>query len=143
MSNKNQGLPVRNPLTHRAHRRQVLWQILLPLAIGVIAMLVFTVLAATAQAGKASLWADISIIFLIIPLMAVCLLFLALTAGLIYLFMRLSGLIPSYARQAQDFILRLGQRVRRGADASSEPLLRYHSFVAALRALRRRKPAAG
>jgi hypothetical protein len=134
-------LPERNPETHKAHSRQVLWQVTVPLAIGVILALVFAVLATMAGPAEASLWADISLIFILIPLMVVALLFIALFAAMGYGVYRLLQILPLYARRAQVFVFKLGQRVRTGSDLAVEPILRIHSFRAGVRALRR-KPGA-
>jgi hypothetical protein len=125
-------------MTHKAHRRQVLWQVILPLVLGVVIVLVFAVLASLAGDAEASLWADISIIFLLIPLMAVSLLFVLLFSGMVYVLLRLLRIIPSYARKAQVLAFKVEQRARKVANLAAEPILRYHSFVAAMRALRQR-----
>jgi hypothetical protein len=131
-------LPERNPVTHKAHGRQVLWQITLPLALGVVAVLVLAVLAGLASEAEAGLWADISIIFLLIPTMFVALLFLLLVAGIIYALLRLLQILPRYALIAQNFVYKVEHRARSGANLAAEPILRYHSFVAAVRTLFRR-----
>jgi hypothetical protein len=131
-------LPERNPVTHKVHGRQVLWQITLPLVVGVVVVLVLAVLAGMAGEAEASLWADISVIFLLIPTMLVALLFLLLFAGLIYILLRALKIIPNYARIVQNFIYKVERRVRSGANKAAEPIFRYHSFVAAVRTLFRR-----
>lgn len=130
-------LPERNPETQKAHSRQVLWQITLPIAIGVIVALVFAVLATMAGPAEASLWADISLIFILIPLMVVSLMFIALFAAMGYGVYRLLQILPGYARRGQDLALKLEQRVRTGSDLAVEPILRVHSWRASIRALRR------
>jgi len=131
-------LPGRNPLTHKAHGRQVLWQITLPIALGMVVVLVLAVLAGMASEANASLWADISVIFLLIPTMLVALLFLLLFAGLIYALVRILQILPRYALIAQNFVYKVEGRARSGANLAAEPILRYHSFVAVVRTLFRR-----
>jgi hypothetical protein len=128
-------LPERNPVTHKTHGRQVLWQITLPLVLGVVVVLALAVLAGLAGEAEASLWADISVIFLLIPTMLVALLFLLLVAGLIYVLLRLLKILPRYGLIAQNFVYKVEHRARSGANLAAEPILRYHSFVAAVRTL--------
>jgi hypothetical protein len=131
------ALPPRNPITHKAHNREVFYQITLPLVIGIVTALFFAVLATQATASTASTWADISLIMLIIPTMIVALLFLLLTAGTIYLMIKLLPLIPPYARLTQEWFTYISFRVRIVADKSVEPFLRVHSYLASVRAFRR------
>ncbi len=127
----------RNPVTQRSHTRQKAWQITLPLLLGVIVALVFAILAGLAQAGDASRWADIALIFLLIPVMVVTLLFLAFFAALVYLMLRLLRIVPPFALKVQDVFAQIEQRVRIGANLTVEPFLRVQSWLAALRVLRR------
>ena len=131
-------LPERNPKTHKAHNREVFYQITLPLVFGIVTALLLAVLATQATASKVSTWADISLMMMIIPTMIVALLFLVLTAGTIYLMVKLLPLIPPYARFVQDWFAYIAFRVRFFADKSVEPFLRFHSFTASVRAFRRK-----
>jgi hypothetical protein len=115
-----------------------LWQITLPLVLGVVVVLVLAVFAGLASEAEASLWADISVIFLLIPTMFVALLFLLLVAGFIYVLLRLLKVVPGYARVVQNFVYKVEHRARSGANLAAEPIYRYHSFIAAVRTLFRR-----
>lgn len=127
----------RNPVTRRAHSRQKLWQITFPLLLGIILALLFAVLAGLAQADSANRWADISLIFLLIPVMVVALLFLAVLAGLVYLMIQVLKFVPPVALKVQNIFAQVEQRVRTGSNLAAEPLVRVQSWLAALRALRR------
>ena len=127
----------RNPVTQRAHSRQKLWQITFPLLLGVILALVFAVLAGLAQSESASRWADISLIFLLIPVMVVLILFLAILAALVYLMIRVLRFVPPVALKVQNIFAQVEQRIRTGSDLAVEPILRVQSWLASLRALRR------
>lgn len=130
-------LPERNPQTHKAHNREVFYQITLPMVFGIVTALLLAVLATQATASKVSTWADISLIMMVIPTMIVSVLFLVLTAGTIYLMVKLLPLVPPYARFAQDWFAYISFRVRMGADKSVEPFLRVNSYIASVRAFRR------
>lgn len=127
----------RNPVAQRSHARQKLWQIMLPIFAGLVLVVFFAVLAGLAGPAEASRWADISLIFLLIPVMFVSLLFLAIFAGSIYAFMRILRIIPPFALRVQNLFSKIEQQVRRGANLAVEPIIRIESWWAALRALRR------
>jgi lipopolysaccharide export LptBFGC system permease protein LptF len=133
--------PEPNPLTQRKHRREVLWQITAPLVVGVLLVLaagIGVVYAGASNTGPVDRWASVSIIWMIIPTMAITLIFLAVTVGLAYGLMRLNGLLPRYTRQLQDVFVVIEARFKRAADAAVEPVLRVRSASAGLRALRRK-----
>lgn len=138
----NQTLPAlpppRNPLTHARHRREVLWQITLPLVLGSLAVLIVAgLVVALGAAGETSLWADVSLIWLLAPLLLACLLPLALLSGLAYAVVRLIAVLPGYARQVQDFFGYVGFRIAQAEDCLVEPLLRLQSGQASAEQLRR------
>ena len=135
--NQPPELPERNPKTHKAHNREVFYQITLPMVVGVVIVMFLAVLATQATASTASTWADISLIMMIIPTMIVTLLFMVLTAGTIYLMIKLLPLIPPYARFAQEWFAYISYRVRVMADKSTEPFIKVHGFMASIRAFRR------
>ena len=79
---------VRNPVTRKRHQKEVLWQITIPMLIGSLILLVLAALAVAAATGivpgDTRRWADISMIWLIVPVMLVTLLALLFLAGSIY-----------------------------------------------------------
>ena len=133
--------PVPNPVTRRMHRREVFWQITVPLVIGAILVLAAgagVIYVGATNLGPVDRWASISIIWLIIPTMFVALIFLAVIASLAYGLVRLIGVLPKYTRQVQDLFVSIEARVKSAADSAVEPTLRVQGIIAGLRALRRR-----
>ena len=130
-------LQERNPFTYKVHRRQVFWRILIPIAIGVVLVLVLAVLATQAGTNEASRWADISLILLVSFVIVISLLALVVLIFSIYgLSQALRG-IPAPMLRAQVFFFRVERRVRTVANQLVEPILRYHSSLAGLRSLLR------
>jgi FtsH-binding integral membrane protein len=129
--------PKRNPLTHRLHQREVLLQVTLPLAIGLTALLVLAVLASISGPESASLFADVSLIWLIIPVMVVSLIFLVLLAALAYGVIWLVGALPGFAYQVQGFFTLVATKSKQVGDVIVEPILRVQSLAASLRMLGR------
>jgi amino acid transporter len=130
-----------NPITQRKHRQEVLWQITLPLLVGVLVILVITigvVIAGIRGTGDVSRLASVSFIWLVIPAMLLTFIFLVVVGALAYGLARLIGILPGYTRIVQDFFILVSARVRQAADAAVEPVLRAKSYRASLRALRRK-----
>lgn len=128
----------RNPVTHARHRREVLWQITIPVAVGALILLALAVLAAfRATTDQASVWADISLMWMIIPAFIAMLIFFVLLAASIYLVVRLIGVLPGYFLVAHGWLLLAGDRLRQAEGKMVEPVLRAQSFIARMDALKR------
>ena len=137
-----------NPMTQRAFRRQVRWQVYLPLALGVLALIGLVVVIARRGVGDASLWADLAVVLMAVPacVLGVVLFAALLAAGLGLA--RLTMLLPPYAFQAQQALTRLRAGVLRAADLSVTPVVATRSAGASaqagLRAVKRMfRPKAG
>lgn len=128
-------LSERNPVTHKAHRRQVLWQITVPLIVIILLAIAVAVLASLSSANTASRWADISLIFLIIPALVVAFLFLAFNAALIFGLTWLLKALPRFALKAQNLAFLVEARVRSIADSLAKPFIRVNSVTAGWRRL--------
>ncbi len=135
------SLPERNPITHEKHRQEVLWQITVPLVVGltlVLLLLLGVIWSASGGSEQVSRWADVSLVFLSLQVLVIGLVLLVMLIGAAYVVTMLVRILPGYARMAQDFFLSVSIRVRQGSDKAVEPFLRYHSFIASVRALFRR-----
>jgi hypothetical protein len=128
----------RNQETRAAHRREVFWQIFFPLGIGFILVVGLFVGMGLAGVGDASLWADVSLIWILIPLIILAIFPLVILVGLIYGVTFLTVKLPYYAFIAQQAFKRLAAMARYWSDRAVDPLLKIHSNLAALRTLRRR-----
>jgi hypothetical protein len=132
------NLQERNPDTHKAHQRQVFWQITFPFVLAILLILALAGLAIASAFGggeAVSLWADISLIWLIPPVLIVTLIFLLITAGLAYGVIRLIGVLPRYALKAQEFMRLLEANIRSMADKIAEPVIKVNGFWAGIRKL--------
>jgi hypothetical protein len=129
-------LPERNPVTHARHRREVFYQITLPLLIGLLLLIVFFVfILLTVTQGGSTLqrWADVSLIWLIIPALFFTLIILVMMGAFIYLITFLLRLIPGYAHIGQMYLEMVKTRVGKITDLIVEPFLRTRSGWAVLR----------
>lgn len=130
-------LPERNPVTYERHRKEVMWQILVPVIIGAVIILALAILAATRTDAQVSKGADVSVIWMITPMLIVALIFLVLLGAMIYAVMSLLGILPGYARLVQDYFDAFRVQVGIVSDKAVEPVLRIESIKASLRALGR------
>jgi hypothetical protein len=114
------------------HRRDVIRQILLPVILVTILGLGVALLSSFAAAGSnpgVSLWADISIIWLIIPMMALALVILALMIALVYGFDHLLKVSPHYTGLAQTYALWLNAQVAIWTDKIIQPILSIKTWL--------------
>ena len=126
-------LPERNPVTHAAHRREMLLQVTMPLVIGILILLagiVGVVYAATQKSGEVSRWADVSLAWLLLPVLLVALLMFVGLSAAVYGMAKLLGVLPGYARLVQNYFLLAQTKVRQVSDKIVEPVLKARSAQA-------------
>jgi len=134
-------LPTRNPVTHAAHRREVFWQITFPFLIALIILLGLVagvIFAGYTNAGDVSRWADVSIMWLLLPVLVIAIILFLILSGVVYLITKLLAVLPGYARLVQDFFVLVQVRVKSISDKLVEPILKLHSFKAGADALRKK-----
>jgi hypothetical protein len=110
-------------LTVRAHKNQFAWQILVPLLIFTAIILAVAVLIGTGTSNGNRTLADISTIWLIIPLLLFALFLTFVLGGLIYALARILKIIPTYTGKVQNFIARLASGAVTLADGIAKPIV--------------------
>jgi len=126
----------RNPKTHAEHRRETFWQITFPLMIGILLLLAAVaviILSATQPVTDVGRWADVSLMWLILPSLFFALILLVLLIGFVYLISFLLRLIPRYALIVQLYFEAGKKKVSQLSNLSIEPILRMRSIWAAVR----------
>ena len=111
--------------SYLTHRRQVLWQVILPVVLGallLVAVIVLLSMAAVGGTGDLSRWAAISTMWLVIPVTLAGLLVLVVLIALNYLTARILHVIPTYTGIVQDYAYRLAGVVRRFTKAAVRPI---------------------
>jgi len=124
-----------NPVSQKKHRNQLLWQIILPLAIVVGIVLTIAVLIGNAGQENVSTWADISVIFLVTHVIVVVLILLLIIGLGIFGMQKVTKLIPKYTYQAQEIFSLVAKNTRRLSDSSTQPIMRIAGVSAALKTL--------
>jgi hypothetical protein len=135
-------LPKPQHASYRAHRKQVIWQVILPMVLAallLIGLVVMISLATFQGEGESSRWAAVSTIWIVMPVIVAGLVALLILCGIIYLFARLLRITPTYTGLAQDFAHRLEARVRRVTGAAVKPVFMLEEIGAFLKALSGRR----
>ena len=136
--NKPAPIVERNPITHERHRREVFWQITVPVILVVISLLVLAGLVVfQTTALQTSVLADISLMWLIVPALFIALILMLFLGGSVYLSVWLIRELPIYFRQAHMWLLYLGTHVDSIGNQSVKPIIRLQSFNASMRSLGR------
>ena len=128
--------------SYKKHRKEIVWQIILPVvltSILFIALIVLVNIATFRDNGDVARWAAVSTIWISIPIMIVALLLLAILVGIVYLLIRLLQITPIYTGKAQDFAYKVAGYTRRAADAAAKPFIFLDSIGASIKALFGRK----
>jgi ABC-type Fe3+ transport system permease subunit len=121
----------RNARTQAQQRRDIIWQMAVPLGVVFVALATLGVLVCLPLgAGVRSAWADVSLIFLIIPTLLfgliVAVLVIGLCAGMVYLLRE----TPYFFKLVQDFMALFSYRVQAGAEKVSGVFLSAQAAAA-------------
>lgn len=129
-------VPERNPITHAKHKREVFWQIILPMLIGIFLVVgLVTVILFTGPATSAELsrWADVSMIWLILPSLFVAFVFLIILIAFTYLISVVLKMTPRYARIVQLYFEIGKYRISHISDQITAPFVKSRSIWAVVR----------
>jgi hypothetical protein len=114
--------PVDSP-TIRLHKQQVAWQILIPFLLVTLMLLAAGVWLVWGETARARVWADVSIIWIIVPLLLLTLVAIALLAALIVGMIKLLQIAPRYTLRAQQVAGQVSAGARKVADGATEPFI--------------------
>ena len=127
-----------NRPSYQDHRRQFWTQIFLPMIVAVlliIAVAVITGLTAFGANDRSPIWAAISTIWLVIPVMFFGLIFLVLLVSLVYLLARTLQILPPYTSKAQYYVDRGATEAKRFSDMAAKPVIFIEGIMASLKAI--------
>jgi len=126
----------RNAITYQAHRRQVIWQIYVPIAIVVILVVSLAVLAILAPEIQGKRWADIALIMLTSTVMISAFVSIFIIIFSIIGIKRGSRNLPYYLFMGQSYAFRLQSRLHNLSDRLVEPIFWTKSNFAKFQAIR-------
>jgi len=105
------------------HQRQFAWQILVPFLVATVLIVAGAVLVTTGDAAGTRTWADVSIIWLIAPLLIFAVLLLAVLSLLIYGLARLIRVMPRLTDKAQYYTAAAASVTRKVANGTTKPII--------------------
>ena len=129
-------VPERNPLTHAKHKREVFWQIMLPMLIGVLIVLTvaFLIIFTGPQSSSdLSRWADVSMIWLILPSLFIALIFLIILSAFVYLITVVLRITPRYALIVQLYFEIAKHKVSYYSNRITQPIIKTKGIWAVVR----------
>ena len=130
----NTPQPVYSSSAH-VHKRQRLWQILVPFLVFTGLILALASLFASKVIPSTPAWADVSIIWLIIPMLVFALLFLAVLVFLIYAIAKLLQGIPRFTGKIQDFLTSISGWTRKITDGIASPVIWFNQAGAVIKSI--------
>ena len=123
-------------MTHTQHKREVFWQITLPLVFGILLVLAAVaaiIYSAIQPVTDLERWAGVSLIWIILPNLFFALIMLVIVIALVYAISMLIKIIPRYAYKLQHFFELVKGKASQLTNLMVEPILRLHSISAAAR----------
>ena len=122
--------PSKKTASYQAYKRDFLWQILVPIIIAFVLMIAASVAVAVGSSASVSRWADISTIWIIIPLLVSAFIFTLILGAVIYGMAKLLNITPVYTQKITALIYLVEQKIKDVADLSAKPIF----FVAGISA---------
>jgi heme/copper-type cytochrome/quinol oxidase subunit 2 len=110
--------------SYRRHQRQRTWQIIVPIVSACLLLVAVTYLISVAtfrDNADVARWAEISTMWLSIPVAIMGFVMLIVVAALAYLVGRLAGFIPPYTLKAQLFAYKVEAGAHRVSEIGHEP----------------------
>jgi predicted membrane protein len=124
--------------TVRAHKRQFAWQILVPFLVITMLIIAGALLVTTGGTDRTSVWADVSMIWLLIPALLFAFALLVVIITIIYGMIKILQIIPHYTGKTQDIFSRVSTGTRKIADGTTKPFFWYKQAGAVIKSIFRR-----
>jgi small-conductance mechanosensitive channel len=121
--------------TTRAHRRQFAWQILVPILVLTALFLAVAVLVASGTGSSSRTWADVSMIWVIAPVLVFALVVIIVLGFLIYAISKLHQITPHYTSKIHGFFGLLSGKTRLIADGTARPFIWFHQAGAIIKSI--------
>ena len=122
-------------VSYQAYKRDFLWQILVPILVVLILVISASVAVAISPAPSTSLWADISTIWIIIPLLVSAFIFLIILSAVIFGMAKLLDITPIYTQKLTALIYLAEQKIKNAADASAKPIFFVEELSASIKSI--------
>ena len=131
--------PAKNTDAFRAYKHALRWQIIFPMIVVILLFSAASIATATRGSEITSQWADVSTVWLLIPVILFAMLNLLILAALIYGLAKLIDITPIYTHKLYGFIRLVGEKLEAFADTAAKPFFKVEGFSASLRSIFRKK----
>ena len=130
----NVSMDDRSRLSYQRHQRQRIWQIIVPIGMGILlmaAVMALTILTVTrGDPGiQISGWADTSMIWLILPIALVAVAVALLLFAMIYLLARALKVLPVYTGLVQQYAALAAEKVKQFSNWITAPIVGIKSSL--------------
>jgi hypothetical protein len=122
-------------LTVRKHKSQFAWQILVPFLVMAGLIITGAVLVVSRGPQQARLWADVSTIWILAPMLAFALVIAVVLGFGIFGLAKLTQITPHYTGKAQELAAGISTWTRKVADGIVKPVLWLKQAGAAMSSL--------
>lgn len=124
--------------TLRQHKRQVVWQIILPFVFMALLIIAGAVLVAFGGDSSTALWRDVSLIWMLVPALFLALIAMIVLGAAIYGLARLKKVTPRYTSLAQEYTLKGAHFINKIVDGTAKPFIWLGQAGAAIRSIFKR-----
>ncbi len=121
--------------TLQQHKRQFIWQILIPIILMAVLIIAAALLATFGEASSTSLWRDVSLIWFLASALILALILIVLLGVVIYGMIRLKKAAPRVTARAQELTLLGALGIRRIADGAAKPFIWLEQAGAAVKSI--------
>ena len=120
------------------HRQQFTWQILVPFLVMAALIITGAVLVVTGGPKQTGVWADVSTIWMLAPMLGLALLIAIALGSLIYGMAKLTQITPHYTGRAQEFAAAVSTGIHKVADGTAKPVFWFQQAGATIKSLFRK-----
>ena len=117
------------------HRRQFIWQILVPFLLKAALIVAGAVVVVTGGPKQTGVWADVSIIWMLFPMLGCALLIAVVLISLIYGMVKLTQITPHYTGRAQQLAASVSAGTHQIADGAARPIFWFQKAGATIKSL--------
>jgi hypothetical protein len=117
----------------RTHRHQFAWQILVPFLLMSGLIIGGAVVIISGGESQTGVWADISLIWVIAPMLLFALILLFIIGALIFGMAKLLQVTPRYTGKAQDIFSTLSQWISKAATGVTKPIAWFRQAGAVIK----------
>ena len=136
------------PTSAREHQRQILWQVWVPLSLGILLVLglaALTIIGANRGSAAVTKWSHLSAVIMLIPVLFFGIVILAILSAAIYGIAKALKILPVYTRLVQAYAQLISITIKVRSDQFLQPVFKVGGWLASVQrfwsVLRGKNPA--